>query len=74
MKMKHSEHVHEAPDPAGIVRLMREHSFERSRTVLDYMEQVAERAKTQTGKDVRTSSAEAFVADLVSVGLLEEVE
>lgn len=74
MKYMHSNHVLEADTAAGIVEEMRRGSFGAERTLDDYMLATAARAEAQTGKKVRTTSPEDFVADLVSVGLLEEVQ
>jgi metal-dependent amidase/aminoacylase/carboxypeptidase family protein len=74
MKFKHSDNVLEGPTSASIVVQMREQSFERTRTIRDYMVQVAERTKVMTGKEVRINTLNNFIDDLVKAGMLERID
>lgn len=73
MKVLHGENTIEASDAAGIVEKMRAGSFEGSRDLAEYMDQVAARIKAQMGKPVRTRRAEDFIEDLAGLGILEKV-
>lgn len=74
MRLKHSDITIEASDAEGVVQQMRSGAHDGGGTDRGYMDMVADRARVQTGKAVRTDSYENFVADLVAAGLLEEVE
>jgi hypothetical protein len=73
IKVRHGEHVLEAPDAPGLVTAMREASPDGIRSDRQFMRVVAHRAEVQSGKTVRTATAEEFIEDLIGSGLLEEV-
>lgn len=58
--------------PAEVVLELREISMEPTATVHEFMAQTAARALRQTGQRVRCDTAENFVCDLLTAGLLLE--
>ncbi len=58
---------------AELVTIMHDNSFVQSADDQAYMEDVSERTITQSGAKIRTTSAEAFVNDLVEHGLLKVI-
>jgi hypothetical protein len=60
-----------AKTPAGIVHELRVATRgRRGRSEADFMAIAASRAELQTGKRIRCDTAEHFVADLLTAGLL----
>lgn len=73
MKLIGSDDVLEAPDASGIVHQMHERSFEKERSDFAYMCVVARRTEMQYGKPIRCGDPDDFIADLISVELLEKI-
>jgi len=63
-----------ASTDAGIIEELRKASWQSANSTAEFMKAMAQRAKLQTGRDVRTDSAENFVGDLVRCGVLKEVK
>lgn len=68
------DQVHEAASPEELVSEMHEASFATCGSDAEFMVEMAQRAKLQTGATIRTDSAKIFVADLIAAGLLKEAE
>lgn len=62
-----------ARDAEDLVRQMNEGSFSRMPSTEEYMLDVAERVRTQSGDKPRVDTHEHFVADLISAGMVKEV-
>ena len=66
----HKVEVHNAQE---LIEIMHANSLTEAADDKAYMMDVVERAKMTNGAIIRTSSAEAFVNDLIKAGLLEIV-
>ena len=64
-----------ANSSAGLIDQLREatSAWQPTRSVAEFLEGMARMSELQTGKKVRTDSADDFVADLISCGMLEEI-
>ena len=63
-----------ASSPEELVSQLHDASYAPAKSDAEFMRQMAERAKAVTGSDVRHSSAEEFVGDLIAVGWMKAVE
>lgn len=64
----------EAATAEDLVTQIHKSSHTQSEGNQAWMERTADLAKKQSGKDVRTDTAENFVSDLAAAGLLEKVD
>lgn len=64
------ELIARSDDPINVVNELRATSRRPGRSRAEFMQLAAGRAKLQTGKPIRSDSAEHFVADLLAAGLL----
>lgn len=62
----------EAASAADLVKKMSALSFAPAKTTQAWMEDAAERYRQLSSADIRTDSAEHFVADLTAVGAVVE--
>jgi len=68
------DQVHEAASPEELVSEMHDASYARCASDAEFMAEMAQRGKLQTGVTIRTDDAKVFVADLIAAGLLKEAE
>lgn len=72
MKIKMNDHEFEGA-AADLVAAMRAASFSGAADDTTWMAESAARVKFTSGRDVRSDSADHFVADLIAAGLVEEI-
>lgn len=60
--------------PAEIVRVMHATAFIPAENDQSYMERFAHFSELIDGRPLRTTSAEAFIADLLALGIAERIE
>jgi len=63
----------EFPTAAKVVEYMRGTSFTETSSTAAFLVATAARTAEQFGTDIRSDTAEHFVADLVKVGLVEQI-
>lgn len=63
----------EAADPGDLVDQMNAASMDPLPTRLDYLVAASARIGEQFGKEVRNKTAEAFVTDLIDLGLIKQI-
>jgi hypothetical protein len=75
MKFKYADQTLQGVHYLDIVKAMQSHSlFDQEKPMGVYMKEAAARGKMQSGKVIRSDTADNFVKDLVAAGLLEELK
>ena len=73
-KFKLEEKVFEAEDASGVIDFMRKDSWSATQDDKEFLRKTAKYANMWSGKSFRYNSKEALVEDLLSSGLLVEVQ
>tara|TARA_Y100001938_G_scaffold145677_1_gene222869 strand:- start:2504 stop:2743 length:240 start_codon:yes stop_codon:yes gene_type:complete len=73
-KFKLEEKVFEAEDAMGVIDFMRKDSWSETQNDKEFLRKTAKYANMWSGKSFRYNSKEALVEDLLSSGLLVEVQ
>jgi hypothetical protein len=72
-KYRINKEIFEAVGPTDLVGQMRQSSFTIEASPAAFMVATAARVAEQFGTEVRSDTADHFVADLIKVGVVEEV-
>ena len=73
-KFKLEEKVFEAEDASGVIDFMRKDSWSATQDDKEFLRKTAKYANMWSGKSFRYNSKEALAEDLLSSGLLVEVQ
>jgi hypothetical protein len=73
-KFKLEEKVFEAEDASGVIDFMRKDSWSATQSDKEFLRKTAKYANMWSGDTFRYDSKEVLVKDLLSSGLLEEVQ
>ena len=73
-KFKLEEKVFEAEDASGVIDFMRKDSWSATQDDKEFLRKTAKYANMWSGDTFRYDSKEVLVKDLLSSGLLEEVQ
>jgi|TARA_R100001440_G_scaffold26105_1_gene42441 hypothetical protein len=73
-KFKLEEKVFEAEDAMGVIDFMRKDSWSETQNDKEFLRKTAKYANMWSGKNFRYDTKEALVEDLLSSGLLVEVQ
>ena len=73
-KFKLEEKVFEAEDASGVIDFMRKDSWSATQIYKEFLRKTAKYANMWSGDTFRYDSKEVLVKDLLSSGVLEEVQ